>query len=201
MSGMTMTGPHWQADIIAVLAVLCGVVSLVRAVQDLRNHRPGHLDVDLCQVAMSVLMALMLADGGTGWRPALDIPTIVLFTVFAVWFAARIALVERTVGRMRSGHRLGHLMMSLAMVYMVGAIRWGLADMSGTSPAGSMNSSVPWRPTLLLILLAVMCLYVVVQLDRISKPRGAVVVDGRVTVAAHAVMAAAMGYMLTMMLQ
>lgn len=102
-------------------------------------RRPVERDVDLTHLVMGVSMAGML----TGWLSGRWTTVwIVAFTASAVWFAWRTRRELRRAtgasrgGRLGAGGHLPHVVASVAMLYMLVAMRWLPADSGGHAMAG-----------------------------------------------------------------
>jgi hypothetical protein len=167
---MSMGGPAWLADFVAVVTLAITAYCLSRLVAVRVLGRPTDVDVDAAHALMGVGMAAMLV-------PSLSlVPAVTwswVFAVVAVWLAWRIARVYRegTNVRIAQTHYTPHLVMSVAMIYM-GAVATGPASGGsaggggGGMAMGGSGASVGFPP-LTLILALFMFGYVVWLLDQL----------------------------------
>lgn len=218
---MSMIGPTWLAAIFGVVMLAAAVFAAGRILVAWRTGRGTDYEVDAHHVLMGVSMAGMLIPGlqiVTAGR-SITVWTIT-WVLVTIWFAASVIRGVRRggPGARFTGHHLPHLVMSGAMVYMLG-VSMSPMDMTGASmphtSMGSMGSGglVPW-PTLDALFLVFMVGYAVLVVDRFplliaggaghpghaerSATRPAFLAPGSAGLE-NAVMAVMMGYMLTMM--
>ncbi len=167
-----MAHPTWLAYGFAAAMVVVSVYCIGRLVFASRFHRIIHRDVNIAHVLMGVAMTGMLVPRWSFGSPLL---WELVFGVLAVWFlGSSIRFVHRhgLKGADQDhvhhlSHRLIHMVMSCAMLYMY----WLGAPMSGPLPAMSMGSASgsAGDPGLTLLLMAVLIGSAVWQLDAITR--------------------------------
>ncbi len=161
-----MTGPSWLADGFAGLMLLTAVYCAGRLAAARIQRRPTERDVDLVHALMGVAMAGLLTPW-IGLRPA-GLWTGLWAVVFAAatgWFAWRAGLAWWLARRPvpSAGHRLPHLIMSGAMVYIL------LAGHAAVSAPGAATGGTGARfPLLAIILAQFMAGYVLWATDRLA---------------------------------
>jgi hypothetical protein len=168
---MSMGGPAWLADLVAVIMLVIAAYCLSRLVAGPVQGRPTDIDVDAAHALMGVGMAAMLVPS---LSPVPAVTWAWVFAVVAVWLAWRIARAYRhgPDARIAQAHYVPHLVMSIAMIYM-GAVAVGsAADGSAGGGGGDMTmggSGLGTRgfPPLTLILALFMFGYVVWLLDQL----------------------------------
>jgi hypothetical protein len=165
---MSMGGPAWLPDLVAVITLAITVYCLTRLIAGRALRRPTDVDVDAAHALMGVGMAAMLVPG---LSPVPAVTWAWVFAVVGVWLAWRIARVYRqgTNVRIAQAHYVPHLVMSVAMIYM-GAIAPGPATSGGGGGMAMGGSGAAARgfPPLTLILALFMFGYVVWLLDQLQ---------------------------------
>jgi uncharacterized protein DUF5134 len=188
-----MAGPAWLPDTFAAVMVVIAVYCAVRLAVATARRRETEADTDGMHLIMGVAMAGMLVPGlsfGTpgAWTAA--------FSVAAGWFAWQAVRVRRGLGagRWRCPYPVPHLGESLAMVYMVVAVRTPAGPGAGTAMAGMSGASRPARaPELAVVFTVFMVGYVAWLGDRFSSVGAAIVAGPAATAATAATAKAATG--------
>jgi hypothetical protein len=128
-------GPAWLDDLLALVMVAIAVYEVGRLSVAWAINRPSERDVDVFHLAMGISMAGMLTGhlslfAAQAWA--------VLFGAAAVWFACRVpwSVAASTNASTSLGHRLTHVVSSVAMVYMLLV----MAPASGDHGAGAMGA-------------------------------------------------------------
>lgn len=128
-------GPAWLDDLLAVVMVAIAVYEVGRLSVAWATNRPSERDVDVFHLAMGISMAGMLTGhlslfAAQAWA--------VLFGAATVWFACRVpwSVAASTNASTSLGHRLTHVVSSVAMVYMLLV----MAPVSGDHGGGAMGA-------------------------------------------------------------
>lgn len=135
-----MGGPAWLSDTFAagmlVIAAYCAARLAVAAVR----RRETELDADVMHLVMGLAMAGMLAPGLGFASPA---TWTAAFGATGMWFAWQAVRVRRGLGagRWRCPYPVPHLAQSLAMTYMLVAVRTPAGAGSGAGMAGMGGAS------------------------------------------------------------
>jgi hypothetical protein len=129
-----MTGPTWLATIFGAVVLVVAVYTAGRLVVAWRTGRATDYEVDGSHVFMGVAMAGMLIPGlGIVQAGASTVVWVIVFVLISAWLAITLVRelrhTERASGFM--GHHLPHLVMSLAMVYMLLTLSGGDAVHAG----------------------------------------------------------------------
>ena len=171
-----MTIPGWILDSFAGLMLTVATVSAARlavARPWSRNEEDTGADADLAHLLMGIAMAGTLT---AGLRTLPDAAWEAVFALLAVWFADRVVREVRGHGSrlLADGHRLPHLVHSVAMLYMFLALTApraasGEAGMGGLAVSGTAMPALR-LPTLALLFAFVLIGFVVSDLDRLSAP-------------------------------
>lgn len=163
-----MAGPSWLSDTFAAVMLLIAVYCAARLAAAGVWRRETELDTDGVHLLMGVAMTGTLA-------PALSLaPSAAWVTVFAVtaaWFAWQAVRVRRGLGagRWRCPYPVPHLIESLAMVYMLAAIRGTGSRGTGTSMSGMGGAAGMARvPELAVVFALFMVGYVTWLGDRLT---------------------------------
>jgi hypothetical protein len=188
-----MTGPVWLPDTFAAVMLAIAGYCAVRLAVAAARRRETEADTDGMHLVMGVAMAGMLAPGLSFATP---VSWTTVFSVAAAWFAWQAVRVRRGLGtgRWRCPYPVPHLAESLAMVYMVVAVRTPAGPGAGAGMARMGGAAESARaPELAVLFTVFMVGYVAWLGDRFSSV-GAVVVAGPASKAETAATAkAAMG--------
>ena len=132
---MTMGGPAWLSDLLAVITLVVSGYCLGRLVVARARRRPTDVGVDLVHGVMGVGMAAMLVPR---LSPVPDVTWAWVFGVAAAWLAWRIVRVGRLAAsaRIALAHYLPHLVMAVAMIYMGAAVPARGAAAGGAAAGG-----------------------------------------------------------------
>jgi Domain of unknown function (DUF5134) len=217
-----MTGPAWIAAIFGVIMIVTAIASLLWMIVAWRTCTATDFEIDGHNVLMGVSMAGMLIPGllFVTAGPSTTI-WLVVWILITAWFGISVirGAANSTGGHRFTGHRIPHLIMSGAMIYMFAvATRGGIGSgpsMVGMASMSSGGALVPF-PTLDYAFVIFMIGYAVLVIDRL--PRLAIVGVGDRLVAdqrngmagvsrlapssaalVNIAMAITMGYMLTTM--
>jgi uncharacterized protein DUF5134 len=128
-----VAGPSWLSDTFAAVMLLIAVYCAARLAVAGAWRRESELDADGVHLLMGVAMAGTLV-------PALSFAPsgawVAVFAAAAAWFAWQAARAWRGpgTGRWRCPYPVPHLAESLAMVYMLAAVRTSASGGTGTMP-------------------------------------------------------------------
>jgi hypothetical protein len=152
-------GPAWLMDLLAVPMVAIAVYEVGRLSMSTASGRRSERDVDAFHLAMGVSMAGMLTNH---LSPFAADAWAVVFAGLAVWFACRVpwAVAVHTNAPPSLGHRLSHVVSSLAMVYMLVAVPSGYY---ATGAMRAMSAGGDRLPALSLLLAAALLAGIVVH--------------------------------------
>ncbi|HEX6451715.1 MAG TPA: DUF5134 domain-containing protein [Trebonia sp.] len=188
-----MAGPAWLPDTFAAVMLVMAAYCAVRLAVAGVRRRETEADTDGMHLVMGAAMAGMLAPGLSFVTPA---AWTAVFSAAAAWFAWQAVRVRRGLGtgRWRCPYPVPHLAESLAMVYMVMAVRTPAGPEAGAGMAGMGGAAVPARaPELAVVFTVFMVGYVAWLGDRFSSVGAAVVVGPGSTSATAAAAKAATG--------
>jgi hypothetical protein len=130
-----MAAPAWLPDTFAAVMFVIAAYCALRLAVATARRRETEADTDGMHLVMGVGMAGMLAPGLGFGTPA---AWTAVFSVAAAWFAWQAVRVRRGLGagRWRCPYPVPHLAESLAMVYMVVAVRTPTGPGAGAGVAG-----------------------------------------------------------------
>ncbi len=216
---MNLTGPAWLAGSFAAIMIVTAGYCAARLVIARARQQPTERDVDLVHTAMGVAMAGMLV---TRLNLLPDGVWAGLFVLATGWFAmqagqAWLGLAELAVAQPGAGHpgsrpgggaRLGvrhgmhhvpHLVMCVAMVYMLMVAVLVPAGTAGGGMAMGGPAAAARFPVIALVLAVFMAGYVMWQADRLPALAGGPL-SPRLAACCQIAMGVTMGYMLVVML-
>jgi Domain of unknown function (DUF5134) len=217
-----MIGPTWLAAVFGCIALGVAFYTAARLIVAWRTAKATDYEVDASHVVMGVAMTGMLIPASGIVAPGTSsIVWACVFMLISAWFAISVireALHSAGAARFM-GHHLPHLVMSLAMVYMllVSATPVHPGAMDASMGSDSSGPAIA-LPTLDLLFALFLVGYAVLVIDRLpliamigtgdlrvpfrARKAGETLVPlaPRLAAVSYVAMAITMGYMLTMML-
>jgi len=209
-----VAGPSWLAAALAAVMIATAACCAGRLAAACRWRRFTEVDADAVHVVMGVAMAGMLLPR----LSPLPVPAWqAVFGTAAVWFACQAAWsrLGRTAAASpwRSAHPLPHLVESVAMIYMLGALPGSWPDWPGRAMAmpgmGGAPVAVGGTVSTLAVLLALFMIgYVLWTADQLTalaraapplRPPGGAALAPKLAACAKIAMGIGMGYMLVLM--
>jgi Domain of unknown function (DUF5134) len=167
---VTMGGPAWLSDLLALITLVVSGYCLGRLVVSRTRRRPTDVDVDLVHGAMGVGMAAMLVPGIS---PLPEVTWAWAFGVAAAWLAWRIVSAGNI--RIARAHYLPHLVMAVGMIYMGAAASIparGAGAGSGTAMGGPGTAAhFPLGALILALFMFGYAVWVLDQLPAIATVR------------------------------
>lgn len=209
-----MIGQLWVAAILGVVMLASAAVVAARIVVARRRRRPTDYEIEVHNLVMGVSMGGMLLPSLHLVAPGPSaVVWLVVWVLLTLWLAGSVVRdargPSRTVGIAR--HHLPHLVMSLAMVYMLAVMLVPSTGSGAAGMSGMGGGAVVPLPTVDYLLALFMIGYAVLVLDRLpavaghtsgtgpEARTGSRILSSHVEAVLNLVMAVAMAYMLVMM--